>query len=43
MTDLALIEQLVELTPLPVNIMVTRGNPEIAELARAGSALGRGR
>ncbi|MGY3484478.1 2-methylisocitrate lyase-like PEP mutase family enzyme [Bradyrhizobium sp. USDA 4011] len=29
-------ERLVQLTPLPVNIMVTRGVPEIPELARAG-------
>ncbi|WP_342709552.1 isocitrate lyase/phosphoenolpyruvate mutase family protein [Bradyrhizobium sp. B124] len=36
LTDLALIERLVQLTPLPVNIMVTRGVPEIGELARAG-------
>ncbi|GKQ54178.1 isocitrate lyase/phosphoenolpyruvate mutase family protein [Bradyrhizobium sp. Ce-3] len=36
LTDLALIERLVQLTPLPVNIMVTRGVPEIDELARAG-------
>jgi len=36
LTDLALIERLVQLTPLPVNIMVTRGVPEIPELARAG-------
>jgi 2-methylisocitrate lyase-like PEP mutase family enzyme len=36
LTDLALIETFVQLTPLPVNIMVMRGVPEIAELARAG-------
>lgn len=36
LTDLALIEKLVQLTPLPVNIMVTQGAPEIAELARVG-------
>ncbi|MCP1849561.1 MULTISPECIES: isocitrate lyase/PEP mutase family protein [unclassified Bradyrhizobium] len=36
LTDLALIERLVQLTPLPVNIMVTQGVPEIGELARAG-------
>jgi 2-methylisocitrate lyase-like PEP mutase family enzyme len=36
LTDLALIEKLVHLTPLPVNIMVTQGIPEIADLARVG-------
>lgn len=36
LTDLPLIERLVRLTPLPVNIMVTQGVPEIADLARAG-------
>jgi 2-methylisocitrate lyase-like PEP mutase family enzyme len=36
LTDLALIERLVQLTPLPVNIMVTQGVPEIADLARVG-------
>ncbi|MCA6103678.1 isocitrate lyase/PEP mutase family protein [Bradyrhizobium australafricanum] len=36
LSDLALIERLVQLTPLPVNIMVTQGVPEIGELARAG-------
>lgn len=36
LTDLALIEKIVELTPLPVNIMVTQGVPEIADLARVG-------
>ncbi|WP_316395317.1 isocitrate lyase/phosphoenolpyruvate mutase family protein [Bradyrhizobium sp. 33ap4] len=36
LTDLALIERFVQLTPLPVNIMVTQGVPEIGELARAG-------
>ncbi|MGY4476858.1 isocitrate lyase/PEP mutase family protein [Bradyrhizobium sp. USDA 3364] len=36
LTDLALIERLVKLTPLPVNIMVTQGVPAIADLARAG-------
>jgi 2-methylisocitrate lyase-like PEP mutase family enzyme len=36
LTDLALIEKFVQLTPLPVNIMVTRGVPKIPELARAG-------
>ncbi|MCP3414068.1 isocitrate lyase/phosphoenolpyruvate mutase family protein [Bradyrhizobium brasilense] len=36
LTDLALIARLVQLTPLPVNIMVTQGVPEIGELARAG-------
>ncbi|MES5482147.1 isocitrate lyase/phosphoenolpyruvate mutase family protein [Bradyrhizobium sp. INPA03-11B] len=34
--DLALIERFVQLTPLPVNIMVTQGVPEIGDLARAG-------
>jgi 2-methylisocitrate lyase-like PEP mutase family enzyme len=36
LTDLALIEKFVPLTPLPVNIMVTRGIPEISDLARVG-------
>ena len=36
LSDLALIEKLVQLTPLPVNIMVTQGVPEIADLARVG-------
>jgi 2-methylisocitrate lyase-like PEP mutase family enzyme len=36
LTDPALIEKFVQLTPLPVNIMVTQGVPEIADLARAG-------
>ena len=36
LNDLALIEKLVQLSPLPVNIMVTRGIPEIADLARVG-------
>jgi 2-methylisocitrate lyase-like PEP mutase family enzyme len=36
LTDLALIEQFVQLTPLPVNIMVTQGVPEIPDLARVG-------
>lgn len=36
LTDLALIEKFVQLTPLPVNIMVTQGVPEISDLARAG-------
>ena len=36
LTDLALIEKFVQLTPLPVNIMVTEGVPEISDLARAG-------
>ncbi|MGY4572830.1 isocitrate lyase/phosphoenolpyruvate mutase family protein [Bradyrhizobium pachyrhizi] len=36
LTELALIERFVQLTPLPVNIMVTQGVPEIGELARAG-------
>jgi len=36
LTDLALIEKFVQLTPLLVNIMVTQGVPEIPDLARAG-------
>ncbi|MEK9278029.1 isocitrate lyase/phosphoenolpyruvate mutase family protein [Bradyrhizobium sp. ISRA442] len=36
LTDLALIEKFVELTPLPVNIMVTQGVPEISDLACIG-------
>jgi 2-methylisocitrate lyase-like PEP mutase family enzyme len=36
LNDLALIEKFVHLTPLPVNIMVTQGVPEIADLARVG-------
>lgn len=36
LTDLALIEKFVQLTPLPVNIMVTQGLPEIPDLARVG-------
>jgi len=36
LTDLALIEKFVQLTPLPVNIMVTQGVPEIRDLARVG-------
>ena len=36
LTDLALIEKFVQRTPLPVNIMVTQGVPEIADLARIG-------
>lgn len=36
LTDLTLIERFVRLTPLPVNIMVTRGVPEISDLARVG-------
>ena len=36
LTDLGLIEQFVQLTPLPVNIMVTQGVPEIPDLARVG-------
>ena len=36
LTDLALIEKLVQLTPLPVNIMVTQGAPVIPDLARIG-------
>jgi 2-methylisocitrate lyase-like PEP mutase family enzyme len=36
LTDLALIAKFVQLTPLPVNIMVTQGVPEISDLARVG-------
>ncbi|MDE5465132.1 isocitrate lyase/phosphoenolpyruvate mutase family protein [Bradyrhizobium sp. CSS354] len=36
LTDLALIEKFVQLTPLPVNIMVTQGVPAIPDLARVG-------
>ena len=36
LTDLTLIEKFVRLTPLPVNIMVTQGVPEIPDLARVG-------
>ena len=36
LTDLALIEKLAQLTPLPVNIMVTQGVPQIPDLARVG-------
>src|ERR1700760_1874845 len=36
LNDLALIEKFVQLTPLPVNIMVTQGVPEIPDLARVG-------
>jgi 2-methylisocitrate lyase-like PEP mutase family enzyme len=36
LSDLALIEKFVQLTPLPVNIMVTQGVPEIPDLARVG-------
>jgi 2-methylisocitrate lyase-like PEP mutase family enzyme len=36
LSDLALIEKFAQLTPLPVNIMVTQGVPEIPDLARAG-------
>jgi len=36
LNDLALIEKFVQTAPLPVNIMVTRGVPEIADLARIG-------
>ena len=34
-TDLALIEKFVQLTPLPVNIMVMQGVPEIPDLGSA--------
>lgn len=46
LTDLALIEKLVQLTPLPVNIMVTQGVPALPiwlASAFGGSASGRGR
>jgi 2-methylisocitrate lyase-like PEP mutase family enzyme len=36
LTDLALIEKFVQLTPLAVNVMVTRGIPNIPDLARVG-------
>ena len=36
LTDLALIAKFVQLTPLPVNIMVTQGVPAIPDLARIG-------
>jgi 2-methylisocitrate lyase-like PEP mutase family enzyme len=36
LTDLALIERFVQLTPLPVNIMVTQGVPALPDLARVG-------
>jgi 2-methylisocitrate lyase-like PEP mutase family enzyme len=36
LTDLALIEKFVQLTSLPVNIMVTEGVPAIPDLARVG-------
>jgi 2-methylisocitrate lyase-like PEP mutase family enzyme len=36
LTDLAVIERFVQLTPLPVNIMVMQGIPEIPDLARVG-------
>ena len=36
LTDLALIEKFVQLTHLPVNIMVTQGVPEIPDLERVG-------
>jgi 2-methylisocitrate lyase-like PEP mutase family enzyme len=36
LTDLALIEKLAQLTPLPVNILVTQGIPQIPDLARVG-------
>lgn len=36
LTDLALIEQFVQRTPLPVNIMVMQGVPKIPDLARVG-------
>jgi 2-methylisocitrate lyase-like PEP mutase family enzyme len=36
LNDPALIEKLVQLTPLPINIMVMQGVPEIAHLARLG-------
>ena len=36
LTDLALIEKFVQLTPLPVNIMAMQGVPEIPDLAHVG-------
>lgn len=36
LTDLTLIEKFVQRTPLPVNIMVMQGVPEIPDLARVG-------
>jgi len=36
LTDLGLIEKFVQLTPLPVNIMVMKGVPQIHDLARVG-------
>jgi 2-methylisocitrate lyase-like PEP mutase family enzyme len=36
LTELALIEKFVEMTPLPVNIMVMQSVPEIPDLARVG-------
>ena len=36
LTDLASIEKLAQLTPLPVNIMVTQGVPQIPDLASVG-------
>jgi 2-methylisocitrate lyase-like PEP mutase family enzyme len=36
LTDIALVGSFVRRTPLPVNIMVTQGVPEIEDLARAG-------
>ena len=36
LTDLALVERFVQLTPLPVNVMVTQGLPAIADLTRVG-------
>jgi 2-methylisocitrate lyase-like PEP mutase family enzyme len=36
LNDLGLVERFVEVTPLPLNIMVTRGVPEIPDLACAG-------
>ena len=36
LNDLSLIEKFAQLTPLPVNIMVTQGVPEIPDLARVG-------
>lgn len=36
LTDLALIEKFVQRTPLPVNIMVVQGVPEIRDLVRVG-------
>jgi 2-methylisocitrate lyase-like PEP mutase family enzyme len=36
LTDLAMIEKIVQITPLPVNILATGGAPEISDLAGVG-------